>query len=119
FQIPRALFEGALERKALLETGAIRYKAIDPNFGPRVNSISNCIHAITDMDPSSVVFTIGNLDDLAKKPVISRPIRCSIEGPKSILEKTSTGLRKGSDSTNTQSSIVRFLTTDCSCSTDN
>jgi hypothetical protein len=51
FQISQRLFEGALERKTLLESGAIRYKAVDPNFGPRVKSISNCIHAITDMDP--------------------------------------------------------------------
>ena len=51
FQIPREFYERALERKALLEAGAIRYKAIDPNLGPRVDYISNCIHAITDMDP--------------------------------------------------------------------
>jgi hypothetical protein len=51
FQIPQVLYEDALQRKALLESGAIRYKAVDPNFGPRVNHVSNCIHAITDMDP--------------------------------------------------------------------
>jgi hypothetical protein len=50
FQIPREFYARALERKSSLENGAIRYKALDPNFGPRVDFISNCIHAITDMD---------------------------------------------------------------------
>jgi len=51
FQISRLLYDRALERKGLLESGAIRYKTVDPNFGPLAKVISNCIHAITDMDP--------------------------------------------------------------------
>jgi hypothetical protein len=51
FQIPQSLYEGALEQKAHLESGAVRYKAVDPNFGPRVTTVSNCIHAVTDIDP--------------------------------------------------------------------
>jgi hypothetical protein len=51
FQIPRVFYERALEQKTLLEGGSILYKAVDPNFGPRARYISNCIHAITDLDP--------------------------------------------------------------------
>ena len=51
FQIPSVFYERALEQKSLLEGGTILYKAVDPNFGPRARYISNCIHAITDMDP--------------------------------------------------------------------
>jgi hypothetical protein len=51
FQISQELYERAVARKAELESGAVKYKASDPNFGPRVAYISNCIHAITDIDP--------------------------------------------------------------------
>jgi hypothetical protein len=51
FQISQELYEGAVARKAELESGAVKYKASDPNFGPRVPYVSNCIHAITDLDP--------------------------------------------------------------------
>jgi hypothetical protein len=51
FQISRQLYERAVARKAELESGAVKYKGIDPNFGPRVPYVSNCIHGITDIDP--------------------------------------------------------------------
>jgi hypothetical protein len=51
FQISQQLYERAVARKAELESGAVKYKASDPNFGPRVPYISNCIHGITDLDP--------------------------------------------------------------------
>jgi len=51
FQISQRLYEQALERKAELESGSVKYKAIDPNFGPRVRYVSDCIHGITDLDP--------------------------------------------------------------------
>jgi hypothetical protein len=51
FQISPPLYQRAIERKAELESGTVKYKAIDPNFGPRVKLISDCIHGITDCDP--------------------------------------------------------------------
>ena len=51
FEITPQLYYRALERKAQLESGAVKYKAIDPNFGPRVHYVSDCIHGITDFDP--------------------------------------------------------------------
>jgi hypothetical protein len=51
FQISQQFYERALERKAQLESGSVKYKAIDPNFGPRAQNISDCIHGITDLDP--------------------------------------------------------------------
>jgi hypothetical protein len=51
FQISQLLYDRALERKAELESGAVRYKAVDPNFGPGARSVSDCIHGISDLDP--------------------------------------------------------------------
>ena len=51
FEMSRELYERAVERKAELETGSVKYKAIDPNRGPRARYISDCIHGITDLDP--------------------------------------------------------------------
>ena len=51
FQISPRLYYRALQRKAELESGSVKYKAIDPNFGPRARYVSDCIHAITDIDP--------------------------------------------------------------------
>jgi hypothetical protein len=51
FQISPRLYYRALERKAELASGCVKYKAIDPNFGPRARYVSDCIHAITDIDP--------------------------------------------------------------------
>jgi hypothetical protein len=39
FEISPMIYNLALERKAELESGAVRYKAIDPTFGPRAASI--------------------------------------------------------------------------------
>jgi hypothetical protein len=51
FQISQLFYDRAVEQKARLESGIVKYKAVDPNFGPRVPYVSNCIHAITDLDP--------------------------------------------------------------------
>jgi hypothetical protein len=51
FEITQRFYDRALERKAQLESGSVKYKAIDPNFGPRVHYVSDCIHAVTDLDP--------------------------------------------------------------------
>jgi hypothetical protein len=51
FQISQLLYDLALMRNSELESGSVRYKAIDPNFGPRARYISDCIHGISDLDP--------------------------------------------------------------------
>jgi len=52
FIIDAAVYDRALRQKAKLEGGEVKYKAIDPEIGPRVETVANCIHAITDLDPS-------------------------------------------------------------------
>jgi hypothetical protein len=44
------IYARTLQQIARLESGEVQYKAIDPDFGPRVHYISDCIHAITDID---------------------------------------------------------------------
>jgi hypothetical protein len=53
FQISKTIYDRAVERKAQLDSGAVRYKAIDPNFGPRAATVSDCIHGISDIDPEN------------------------------------------------------------------
>ncbi len=44
-------YQRFMQQKARLESGEVRYKALDPNAGRYSRYISDCIHAITDMDP--------------------------------------------------------------------
>ncbi|MBA4016540.1 MAG: hypothetical protein C0483_05075 [Pirellula sp.] len=45
------LFEKVRRQVARLESGCVLYKCIDPDTGPRSTYISDCIHAVTDLDP--------------------------------------------------------------------
>ncbi len=51
FRIEPRIYEAAVQRKAQLESGAVKYKAIDPNRGPRTQTVSDCIHGVSDLDP--------------------------------------------------------------------
>jgi hypothetical protein len=51
YQISPRLYDWGLEQKCRLESGVVKYKTIDPNVGPRVRYVSNCIHAVSDLDP--------------------------------------------------------------------
>jgi len=53
FEISPFIYNRAIERKAELESGAVRYKAVDPSFGTRAATISDCIHGISDIDPEN------------------------------------------------------------------
>lgn len=44
------IYARTLNQIARLESGQVRYMAIDPDFGPRAKTVSDCIHAITDID---------------------------------------------------------------------
>lgn len=44
------LFARAQWQSARLNHGNVLYKALDPNIGPRAAYITDCIHAITDLD---------------------------------------------------------------------
>lgn len=45
-----SIYERTLQQIARLESGEVRYMAIDPVIGPRTRIVSDCIHAITDID---------------------------------------------------------------------
>jgi hypothetical protein len=47
YQIDQDLYERALAQISLLESGRVRYKALD--FGYRTASVSNCIHAVSSL----------------------------------------------------------------------
>ncbi|MBA4015811.1 MAG: hypothetical protein C0483_01345 [Pirellula sp.] len=44
------LYNKTLKQIARLNSGRVLYKAVDPDAGPRSTYISNCIHAVTDLD---------------------------------------------------------------------
>jgi len=52
YEISPEFYEEAMRQKTRLESSQVKYKVIDPNFGPAAKSVSNCIHAITDLDPN-------------------------------------------------------------------
>jgi hypothetical protein len=50
YQIQPDLYQRALQQKTRLESGAVRYKAVDTGWPAR--RVSNCIHAVSDLDSS-------------------------------------------------------------------
>jgi hypothetical protein len=50
YELPADSFARFIAQKARLESGAVQYKCIDPL--DRHSNISDCIHAITDKDPT-------------------------------------------------------------------
>lgn len=50
-EIGPTLFEKVRRQVARLESGCVLYKCIDPDTGSGASYISNCIHAVTDLDP--------------------------------------------------------------------
>ena len=49
--IAPGVYQRVLQQIARLNCGAVLYKCIDPDTGPRSRYISDCIHAVTDLDP--------------------------------------------------------------------
>jgi hypothetical protein len=49
--IAPAVYQRVLNQIRRLNCGAVLYKCIDPDTGPRSRYISDCIHAVTDLDP--------------------------------------------------------------------
>jgi hypothetical protein len=47
YQIDKTLYERALQQIEYLESGAVRYKAVDVGYSTR--RVSNCIHALSDL----------------------------------------------------------------------
>lgn len=82
-----SLYERTLQQIAKLESGTERYMAIDPDFGPRRQTVSDCIHAITDIDENhgrnfySELLRFGDpasefiVATLAKRGRINRSVR--------------------------------------------
>lgn len=50
-EIGPRLYERVQKQVARLNSGRVLYKCIDPDTGPGSTYISNCIHAVTDLDP--------------------------------------------------------------------
>ncbi|MCE9605752.1 MAG: hypothetical protein K8U03_12730 [Planctomycetia bacterium] len=44
------IYDKSLRQISRLNSGCVLYKAVDPDHGPRSTYISNCIHAVTDLD---------------------------------------------------------------------
>jgi len=44
------IYDKFLRQINRLNSGRVLYKAVDPDHGPRATYISNCIHAVTDLD---------------------------------------------------------------------
>jgi hypothetical protein len=61
YEISPRFYEEAMHQKDRLESGQVKYKAIDPTWGPRAQFVSNCIHAITDLDPNRGRFYYSEL----------------------------------------------------------
>jgi hypothetical protein len=59
YQIDRGLYERALAQKAYLESGAVRYKAIDTGYP--ASEVSNCIHAMSDIAFDAPRLRVGTL----------------------------------------------------------
>lgn len=55
------IYDKFLRQVNRLNSGCVMYKAIDPDHGPRSTYISNCIHAVTDLDGLT---RRGNYDEL-------------------------------------------------------
>jgi hypothetical protein len=50
-RIAPGVYQRVLHQIARLNCGAVLYKCIDPDTGPRSRYISDCIHAVSDLDP--------------------------------------------------------------------
>jgi len=57
YEIEPDLYERAVERVGRLESGAIRYKALDSGFSRE--RVCNCIHAISDLETRGLRLRIG------------------------------------------------------------
>jgi len=50
FEIEPEFYQRFLVQKARLESGVVRYQAIDSFYGPENRTVSDCIHAVSDTD---------------------------------------------------------------------
>lgn len=55
FEITREIYERAVKQKQRLESGAVAYKVIDRRF--RTGAALNCIHAVSDIIPGSLLMS--------------------------------------------------------------
>jgi hypothetical protein len=57
YQIQKSLYDKASEQKAHLESGTVRYKAVDTAY-PTAH-VSNCIHAVSDLGINTARLRLG------------------------------------------------------------
>ncbi len=81
FEIPRDVYDRAVQRKMWLESGAVAYKAVDRRFRPDV--AINCIHAVSDILPRGLLDTGTARGDEATDMVANyyRPVLIQPERP--------------------------------------
>src|SRR5262249_9323403 len=80
FEIEKELYDRGLVQIARLESGAVRYKAIDEKFRPEA---SNCIHAGSDIDSDGGFLHVSKIwGEAASARVVEHLRRWMIEPEK-------------------------------------
>ncbi|HMC66329.1 MAG TPA: hypothetical protein VKI65_15435 [Gemmataceae bacterium] len=80
FEIEKELYDRGLAQIARLQSGAVRYKAIDEKFRP---DASNCIHAVSDVDTGNGFLHVGKVwGEPASAQVVDHLRRWMIEPEK-------------------------------------
>jgi hypothetical protein len=73
FQVRRELYDRAVGQISCLQSGAMQYKALDGLR--RGGSVSNCIHAVSDIDPDGGLLLTGTAYGEAASRLVVRHFR--------------------------------------------
>jgi hypothetical protein len=69
YKIGQELYDRAIKQESRLKTGRVLYKAMDRAYRPGI--ASNCIHAVSDLDPDRGLLDAGQLcGDAASRRVV-------------------------------------------------
>ncbi len=79
YEIPEASYSRAMNRIAELDSGKVKYQCIDPLFF-RARRVSDCIHGVSDMDPSAGRFRylLIRFGEDASRHIVSRAFSSSV-----------------------------------------
>ena len=81
FEVSKEVYDRAWEQKNRLESGAVRYKALDRRF--RGGGAVNCIHAVSDVIPG-VLLSTGSAAGEAATALILRHYRPHLIEPEQV-----------------------------------
>ena len=79
YQIDKELYDRAIQQEARLQSGPVLYKTIDVKFRP--GTVSNCIHAISDLDTDYGLLHFGTARGDAASYQIAQHLRRWILDP--------------------------------------